>query len=49
MDAKHVIMKSADHCRSEKKFKNHLETSENKDRKIQNLWAAAKVVLRARL
>ena len=49
MYAKHVIMKSADHCRSKKKFKNHLETSENKDRKIQNLWYAAKVVLRGRL
>ena len=45
MYAKHVIMKSADHCRSKKKFKNHLEISENKDRKIQNLWYAAKVVL----
>ena len=48
MDAKHVIMQSMDHYRSKKEFKKHLETSENKDRKIQNLWDAAKVVLRGR-
>ena len=49
MAAKHYTTEQPmDHWRNQRKSEKYLETNENENRTIQNLWDAAKAVLRGK-